>query len=310
MTNTRTGVWFDGVNDHLTIADHAELSWGTAWSISLWFAMDADCAAMARLMSRAAYAEILLEEGNSGTRALGIGITGGGVHSFPNIKFQPHTLYNLTITLADDGADCDYVIYVDGVAKATGTFAGENLGGDVANALYFAINTDAASNPYLGYISNIFVSKDVLTAAEALAIYASGAGIIDYAAISDHGAEWNCDEDTATTCENDSSANIDLTLTNGPIWQTEWDFKGKDSGVWDTTDVSHRWPDPIYVTQIEWIDATVADQSLLITDWADNVVFASEADADDFIDRAYPDEWYNGIKIVTLGGGRLLIHIG
>ncbi len=309
MTNTRTGVWFDGVNDHLTIADHAELSWGTAWSLSIWFAVDAACAADARLMSRAAYADILLEEGNSGTKALGVAITGGSVHHFRNIKFQPHSLYHLVITLADDGADCDYVIYVNGAVQATGTFVGENLGGDVANALYFAIHNDAASNPYTGYISNILVTKDVVTAAEVVTMYAAGVGIITYA-VSDIGAEWNCDEDAATTIDNEASANIDLTLTNGPIWQTEWDFKGKDSGVWDTTDVSHRWPDPIYVTQIEWIDATAADQSLLITDWADNVVFASEADADDFIDRAYPDEWYNGIKIVTLGGGRLLIHIG
>lgn len=309
MTNTRTGVWFDGTNDHLTIADHAELSWGTDWSISLWFAMDADCAADARLMSREDYAGIVLEEGNSGTRALGLTIAGGGIHHFPNIKFQPHTLYNLLITWADDGADCDYVIYVDGVAKATGTFVGENHAGDVAKALYFAIKHDATLNPYTGYISNIFVTKDVMTAAEAVTIYASGAGIVTYA-MSNAIAEWNCDEDAATTIDNETSANIDLTLTNGPIWQTEWDFKGKSSGVWDTTDVSHRWPDPIYVTQVEWIDATAADQSLLITDWADNVVFASEADADDFIDRAYPDEWWDGIKIVTLGGGRLLIHIG
>jgi hypothetical protein len=202
------------------------------------------------------------------------------------------------------------VIYVNGKAVDSGTFVGENLAGDVASALYFAIGNDGASNPYKGFISNIFVSEDVLTAAEALTIYASGAGTVDYAAISDHGAEWNIDENAAATCDNETSANIDLTVTNGAVWQTEWDFKGKESGVWDTDDASHNFNGPIFVTEIDWIDATAVDHSAIIKDWAGNIKFEAEADADDFTDRAYPNEWFDGIRIDTLSSGRLLIHVG
>lgn len=63
------------------------------------------------------------------------------------------------------------------------------------------------------------------------------------------------------------------------------------------------------VLGIRWVGATTAGHTVVIKDVDGNIVWASVADAANFLDESIIEQWRDGITVDTLGSGIIYINL-
>ncbi|KKL09419.1 hypothetical protein LCGC14_2566070 [marine sediment metagenome] len=293
----------DGNSDYITLVDHADFDAGTYLSLGMWFRPDYDVANDAYLYHRQSTFSMYLTQ----NKRVAFFISGAGtlISSSPIVVEKKNFV---VCTAAESGSDLLMKIYIDGVLDTSSTLYSAAMPAAAATGVYIgAFETPA--NYLKGTVSSIFMTNDLVTGAEVATIFghASGqaTGNINALVI---------DIDTEGDLVNAGTAG-NGTAQGTAVARTYMDFGQQDVNVWHipAAEAGYNTQKKVILSQIEHLGDDIADGSqVTIKDWADNVIwdhYAFAAHQGEVKYFAAGGEIFQGLKIVTLGAGQLLINI-
>ena len=310
MATPKASYILDGAGDYVSVGDSANLDADTYISLGIWVKLDYDAldSGDVYLFDRAVAHSIWIDVGGK----VHFSISGGG-EAISNGRLPLDQPVFVVCTAIDSGTNLVMKIYIEGVIDETLTIAGAGLPVAVAVSTYIGAYRTPA-NYVKGTISSVFMTNDLVTAAEVLACYndADGdhTGNIDSLSISIMTA-------TEPDATNDNGAAGAGNVRGTAVIRTYMDlFQSMGSGnVMQIGEAMTRYNthQPILVKKVKWFGDEILDNSqLTLTDWGDKSFLTHYATAvDTGIDRDFGDGmWVNGLKIATLAKGLLEITIG
>jgi len=266
---------FDGVNDQVFIGDINALDGASVVTISFWFNRTQDLPANSNhAVSNIMFAKASDPENDN----IEIGTDGTLIEIYvdsqnndgPALTYdagiQNNILYHLVFTY-DKNASNEGKLYINGSeVKAWNQWGGnfDNAGGSPVTIG----NTNHIETPFKGFINEVAVWNEVLTASEILTLYNSSNSFNasdnsgNYSSASGLVGYWKLNEGTGTTAYDGSGNNNPGTLVNGPSWISSGSNENSIAD-WDDIDDFHTYrldPVPEYPTfgctvAVNYVDA-------------------------------------------------------
>ena len=310
MAIPKTCYILDGNSDFLDVGDHASLDSDDTISYGIWVKLDYDAldSGDVYLFDRAVAHSIWVDVG----RKVHFSISGGG-EAISNGRLPLDQPVFVVCTAIDSGTNLVMKIYIEGDLDETLTIAGAGLPVAVAVSTFIGAYR-TTSNYVKGSIASVFITNDIVTAAEVKACYVDVDG--------DHTGNIGSLSISLMTATEPDVTNDNGTAGAGNVRGTAvvrdyMDLIQSMGGgnIMHIGEAMNRYNthQPILIKKVKWHGDEILDNSqLTLTDWKDNSFLTHYATAvDTGIDRDFGDGmWVNGLKVATLEKGLLEITIG
>ena len=244
---------FDGINDQVLLGDINALDGISMVTISFWFNRTQDLSANSNhYVSNIMFAKASDPENDN----IEIGTDGTNIEIYvdsqnndaPAVTYdagiQNNIWYHLTFTYNKNETN-EGKLYINGSEVNTWNQWGGNI--DNAGGSPVTIgNTNHIETPFNGFINEVAVWNEALTATEITTVYNSGSGFNaavnsgNYSSASGLVGYWKINEGTGTTAYDGSGNNISGSLLNGPSWESSG-VNENSIELWDDIDDFHNY---------------------------------------------------------------------
>lgn len=321
----------DGSGDYITVADHGDFDCATHISMGLWFRMDGDqhdthyCPVY--LMARESWFDLYLERTSppgNGRKYLGaeayrvVWNVEGKATIRSNVDYDESTCYGglvvpekrhfVCAVATESGTSLILSIYIDGKLAATKTFSSTTLPAAAATAIYIGADHDG-DKELKGTVSSIFMTDDLVTAAEISTIFASASGqatgVLDNLVID---IDTEGDLVNAGSAGNGTANGNAAARTYMDLWQGGYPCK---QAVIPSAETGYYTAQRLMPQEFRWVDATTADHNCILKDGNGIIIWDSECDGADFVDSlVWPIDGspIRGLDVDTLDSGLLYLY--